>query len=279
MTSNNFYELAEACLYSRSVNEKIELTAKAKRALDLNELVFVPIGDLKPVHEVSFPDQPLLIDPRDMPRRGLHTPDGRIAFLHAIAHIEFTAIHLAWDIAYRFREMPDSFRIDWLKVAIEEAHHFNLLRGRLLELGADYGDLPAHRGLWDLAENTAGSVLDRLALVPRFMEARGLDVTPAMIKKLQELNDAPTVEILTLIYHDELGHVRLGTEWFKNQCSIRSLDYEACYFNLLDQYQLGEVRGAFNQEARLLAGFTEYELERLATHKVFKPQASMQETR
>ena len=259
----NFYELAEACLFAPTVEDKLAATDRAALAVEAGSLVFDAAEPPRPATAVRFPEHPKLVEPRDLPRRGLHTDAGRAAFLHALAHIEFTAIQLAWDAAYRFREMPEEFRYDWLRVAIEEAKHFRALNQRLADFGAAYGDCSAHRGLWDLAESTAGDVLARMALVPRFMEARGLDVSPGMIAKLEQLGDAASVEILRMILREEIGHVAFGTRWFRYVCDQRGLEPEAAYFDLVRRHVRGAVRGPFNLEARRVAGFSEAELARL----------------
>lgn len=266
----SFFLAAESLLQSTSIPQRVEETLHLGRLLRLGQLDLSPTQipvRLTP-QAVQFPDAPKRIDPRQLPRRKLITTEGRIAFLHALAHIEFTAITLAIDIAYRFSDMPDRFRSDWIQVAVEEARHFGLLSERLALLGAAYGDLPAHHGLWDLAVNTSGDVLDRLALIPRFMEARGLDVTPGMIERLDQLQDQASIDVLTVIYDEEIGHVSLGSHWFKWVCSQRSLDPESTYFALLQRYELGSVRGPFNRDARLRAGFSGHEIDRL---EIFEP--------
>jgi uncharacterized ferritin-like protein (DUF455 family) len=259
----NLYELAESCLYAPSVEDKLAATDRATRIFERRDFVFEPAPPPRPATQACFPEHPRRVDPRDLPRRGLNTDAGRAAFLHALAHIEFTAIQLAWDMAYRFRGMPEAFYYDWLQVAIEEAAHFRALCRRLRDFGADYGQLPAHRGLWDLAETTADDVLARLALVPRFMEARGLDVSPGMIARLEQLGDTASVEILRTILREEIGHVAFGTRWFRYVCEQRGLKAEDAYFALVNRYIRSPVRGPFNREARLTAGFSEAELARL----------------
>ena len=259
-----FQDLANQCLFDKSIESILAATSSAKTALEQGSLDFGFDGPARPASEVRFPEKPVLVEPRQLARRSLNTPAGLIAFLHAVAHIEFTAILLAWDMAYRFRDLPEDFQRDWLRVAIEEASHFSAVRVRMRSLGADYGDLPAHRGLWELAEQTSGDVLHRLALVPRFMEARGLDVTPGMIAKLSELGDVETVAILELILREEIGHVAIGTQWFNYVARARGIDPEVTYFELIDRYIKGGVRGPFNIEARRCAGFSEGELGRLA---------------
>lgn len=210
-----------------------------------------------------FPSFPKLVDPAQLPRRGLASESGRIALLHALAHIEFYAIQLAWDILYRFRGLPEPFYKDWLTVAAEEALHFSMLRARLQELGSDYGSLSAHRGLWDVAMDTADDLLARLALVPRTLEARGLDVTPGMIKKLLQVGDSSSAEILKRILHDEIGHLAIGSKWFKTICEQRGLDPRTTYFDWVQRVLKGKIHGPINHELRRQAGFDEHELERL----------------
>jgi uncharacterized ferritin-like protein (DUF455 family) len=197
-----------------------------------------------------------------MPRRKLTTAEGVAAFFHAIAHVEFVAIYLAWDILYRFRDMPKAFYQDWLRVADEEAQHFALIRTHLRAMQVDYGDLPAHSGLWDHAKDTADDLLGRLAMVPRCMEARGLDVTPTLIEKFRLLGDDASVAILTRILTDEVGHVELGSKWFKFVCRQRGFETEAKYRELIDQYYVGgKPKGPFNRELRKIAGFSDAEID------------------
>jgi len=221
-----------------------------------------------PITSANYPGrpaQPTLVAPREVPRRDLKTPLGKAAFIHAIAHIEFNAINLALDAVYRFRNMPDDYYGDWLNVAADEARHFQLLRGRLQQLGHDYGDFPAHNGLWEMAEKTAHDPLLRMALVPRVLEARGLDVTPGMIKRLTALGDHETVAILATILEEEIPHVATGSRWFACLCEQRDLVPETEFPKLLQRYMPGVVKPPFNQPARLAAGFTIFELQQLAT--------------
>lgn len=259
----NLFEIAETCLYTPSIEGKLKATELAARLFREGGFDLDDCSPARPASEVRFPEHPKLVDPRHLPRRKLTTVHGRIAFLHAVAHIEFTAIQLAWDMVYRFRGMPRAFYDDWLEVAIEEAFHFSLVRGRLKDFGSDYGQFPAHRGLWELAEETSHDVKARLALVPRVMEARGLDVTPAMIAKLDVLGDETTAGILRIILRDEVGHVARGTRWFRHLCEEQGVDPVAEYFHLIELYLRGAVRGPFNTELRRKAGFSDLELERL----------------
>lgn len=212
---------------------------------------------------VGRPERPVLVSPAGLPRRGLGSVHGRIALLHAVAHIEFNAINLALDAALRFAGMPEDYYRDWLSVAFDEARHFRLLETRLNELGAAYGDLPAHNGLWEMAEKTAHDPLVRMALVPRVLEARGLDVTPGMIEKLRNAGDHDSVACLEIILEEEVRHVAIGSRWFRYLCEQRALVPESTFRSLLHEHYADGLRGPFNHEARLEAGFTESELEEL----------------
>jgi uncharacterized ferritin-like protein (DUF455 family) len=172
------------------------------------------------------------------------------------------AIYLAWDLLYRFRGLPEQFYQDWLKVADEEAQHFELIRLHLRTFNLNYGDLPAHNGLWDHAKDTADDLLARLAMVPRCMEARGLDVTPAIIAKFKNLGDDASVTLLERILTDEITHVERGSFWFKWVCKEKGLEPEAKYRELIKQYyQGGRPKGPFNREMRIIAGFSNAELD------------------
>ncbi len=258
----NIFEFAEAFFQLTDVDEKLALTHEAWRTCIAGALTFSSDRPVLPIERVRFPERPELLAPRQMPRRKLTTADGVSAFFHAIAHVEFVAIYLAWDILYRFRGMPEQFYQDWLRVADEEAQHFALIRTHLRARRVDYGDLPAHSGLWDHAKDTATDLLGRLAMVPRCMEARGLDVTPALIEKFTALGDDESVAVLTRILTDEVGHVQLGSYWFKFVCQQRGLEAEAKYRQLIDQYYVGgKPKGPFNRELRKLAGFSDAEID------------------
>lgn len=210
------------------------------------------------------PAQPPLVPPRDLRRRALQSTEGRAAMVHALAHIEFNAINLALDAIWRFPGLPREFYADWLQVAGEEALHFELLHRHLNRLGHGYGDFPAHDGLWEMAERTAGDVLARLALVPRILEARGLDVTPGLRSRLAQAGDHEAAAILDIILRDEIGHVRIGNHWYAWLCAERSLDpFETCAL-LAERYRSPAPRGPFNFEARRAAGFSERELSELS---------------
>ena len=245
-------------------NSDPEGKCDAALALGANPNISFEGRDL-PVDDIGDPGRPALpelVEPAKVPRRRLGSETGRAALVHAIAHIEFNAINLALDAAYRFREMPAQFTTDWLSVASDEARHFRMLQGRLADLGYAYGDFPAHDGLWEMAKVTSASCLERMALVPRVLEARGLDVTPGMIQRLTFLGDTPTVEILEVILQEEVRHVAIGTHWFRFCCERDSRDPLSTFLELLRRH-FGKPRGPFNVDARLLAGFTPEELQAL----------------
>jgi uncharacterized ferritin-like protein (DUF455 family) len=206
------------------------------------------------------PARPQLVSPRALSQRGLGTQVGRAAFIHAIAHIEFNAINLAWDAVARFDAMPPAFYADWIDVADDEARHFAMLERRLATLGHAYGDFDAHDGLWEMAVRTAHSCLERMALVPRVLEARGLDVTPAMVTRLRAVGDTETAEILELILREEVAHVATGSRWFRWCCERDGVDPDATFEVLLRRHAGPALRGPFNRDARLAAGFSEHEL-------------------
>ena len=207
------------------------------------------------------PARPVLVPPQQVPRRRLGSSEGRAALVHAIAHIEFNAINLALDIVWRFPDLPEAFYRDWLSVAAEEALHFTLLLEHLRALGYDYGDFPAHNGLWNMAEKTADDLLARLALVPRTLEARGLDVNPAIRTKLAAAGDAPAAAILDRILADEIGHVQIGNHWYRWACKQAGLDPIAAYAQLSIRHQAPQLKAPFNHAARLQAGFTQSEID------------------
>jgi uncharacterized ferritin-like protein (DUF455 family) len=214
----------------------------------------------------GMPARLRLVDPREVGRRGLGSDTGRACFLHAIMHIEFNAINLALDIAWRFPGMPRRFYQDWLEVAADEARHFAMLESRLVDLGHAYGDFPVHDGLWDIARRTAHDVAIRLAMVPCVMEARGLDVTPAMIQRLRGVGDHASAGILQRILEEEENHVAIGLTWYRRICAERGLDPADYFFNLMEKYLPGRIRGRLNLGRRRSAGFDEQWLARLTDY-------------
>lgn len=261
---NSLSAAAYDCLRAVTPEEKVARTFATADAFARG--AFATLDDTSPPEPIRMPgrpERPKLVHPRELPRRGLGSDEGRAAFIHSIAHIEFNAIDLAWDAVYRFRDMPADFYADWVGVASDEARHFVMLRERLNDFGGDYGDFDAHNGLWEMAEKTAHSRVERMALVPRVLEARGLDVTPAMIAKLRQLGDEATADILEVILRDEIGHVAAGSRWFRWCCEYEGLAPEPTFRRLLSDYGRGVLYGPFNLDARSAAGFSDEELAAL----------------
>jgi len=261
----DLHAAARRCLAATDPAEKLRLTHAAWQALQAGQLRPAPDSPApEPIGEPGRPDRPRLVSARQVPQRGLGSDEGRAALVHAIAHIEFNAINLAWDAVYRFRGKPDTYYLDWASCANDEARHFALLTGRLAELGHAYGDFDAHDGLWEMAAKTAHHDTARMALVPRVLEARGLDVTPGMIERLRSVGDTRTVAILEVILREEVAHVAAGTRWYRHCCERDGVDPIDTFFELLRDYMGASLRGPFNRPARIEAGFVERELDRLA---------------
>lgn len=264
MPADDLFDTARRCLDCAEPDAKLALTRAAASAffagglrLDASAAPPAPIG------EPGRPPRPHLVDPRALPQRGLGSAEGRAALVHAVAHIEFNAVNLAWDAVYRFRDLPAAYYADWVRVADDEARHFGLLAARLADYGHAYGDFDAHDGLWTMAVRTADSCLERMALVPRVLEARGLDVTPGMIARLRAVGDEATAAVLEVILREEVAHVAAGSRWFGWCCAQAGVEPEATFAALLARHARGSLRGPFNHEARLRAGFSAGELARL----------------
>ena len=210
------------------------------------------------------PERPQLVAPRLVGRRSMVTAEGRAMLVHSLAHIEFNAMNLALDALWRFPAMPDEYYADWLRVAREEALHFSMLAAHLGVLGYGYGDFPAHDSLWEMVEKTRGDVVARMALVPRTLEARGLDAIPPLRAKVAQAGDMAAAAILDCILNDEIGHVEIGNRWYRHLCAERDLEPCATYDELAARYEAPVLKGPFNIEGRRRAGFTEAELARLA---------------
>jgi uncharacterized ferritin-like protein (DUF455 family) len=193
----------------------------------------------------------------------MNTDQGRASLLHSLAHIEFNAMNLALDATWRFKGMPASYYEDWLKVTKEEAYHFSLLEAYLKQMGYGYGDFLAHNSLWEMVERTTDAVIARMALVPRTMEARGLDAVPMIRERFKQIKDVQAVEILEIILKDEIGHVLIGNKWFNFLCDKNNLSAITSYKELARKYRAPVLRGPFNLEGRKQAGFTNEELDLL----------------
>jgi len=250
-----------AALLCDDAERKCDLTRSLNA--DWSAVAFAHAGSatpVEPIGEPGRPARPVLVSPREVENRSVFTAEGRAALIHAIAHIEFNAVNLALDAVYRFRELPSDYYADWLRVAAEEAYHFTLLREHLRTLGYDYGDFSAHNGLWEMAQKTAHDALTRMALVPRVLEARGLDVSPALIAKLDSCGDRRGVEILEIILRDEVGHVRIGNRWYRYLCERRGVDPVDTFRALLREHGSMRLRRPFHHAARRDAGFNDDEL-------------------
>ena len=248
-----------AALATADIDAKLAATHAALHALDFGADAVLAASVTLP----GRPERPLLVPPKDVPQRSLGTIPGRAALIHALAHIEFNAVNLALDIVWRFPSMPEDFYRQWAQVASEEATHFAMLRAHLHTLGFAYGDFPAHDGLWEMAAKTQSDVLARLALVPRTLEARGLDASPAIRNKLLGVGDKAGAAILEVILRDEIRHVAVGNAWYRYVCHEQGLDPLTAYATLAERYNAPRLRGPFNHEARLAAGFEQAEIDAL----------------
>ncbi|MGA4237665.1 ferritin-like domain-containing protein [Ralstonia nicotianae] len=257
--------LAALCLTDPAdkADATLRLGERARTADDSAWLADAPI--VAPAAGIpGRPAAPVLVPPSEVPRRrAIDMPHGRAVLLHALAHIEFNAINLALDAVWRFAGMPVAFYRDWMRVAAEEATHFSLLSAHLATLDCRYGDHPAHDGLWQMTEKTAADPLARMALVPRTLEARGLDASPPIRAKLAAAGDMAAAGILDIILRDEIGHVAVGNRWYRWLCERAGLDPLPTYRRLAEQYGAPRLRGPFNLDARRQAGFDDDEIAAL----------------
>jgi uncharacterized ferritin-like protein (DUF455 family) len=258
--NNEMRKIAAQCLLMDSADEKLAGVRLLARQWGMQKIVVDRSAAMPSITRPGRPQRPHLVRANKMPRRGFGTLEGRAIMMHAIAHIEFNAINLALDAVQRFSDMPESYYSDWLQVALEEAYHFELIRAHLRHLGGEYGDYDAHGGLWEMCEKTAHDVLTRMALVPRVLEARGLDVTPGIQQKLAQAGDDNAVSILDIILRDEIGHVEIGNRWFRYCCKQKSLDPVAIFTELLAEYYPKGLMGPYNMVAREQAGFSKQEM-------------------
>jgi uncharacterized ferritin-like protein (DUF455 family) len=260
----NLFDATLACLVVNNPHEKIQQTRDLNARWLSGQLDLCSSIEAERIATPGRPEFPKLINPRDVPRRGFNSEAARLKLVHAITHIEFNAINLALDAVYRFRDMPEQYYTDWLNIAVEEALHFSLLEEYLHSKNSFYGAYDSHNGLWEMALKTDHDVMVRMALVPRVLEARGLDVTPGMIKKFDHINEQKLVDILNVIQRDEIGHVERGNYWFNELCRQRSLSSSQTFHQLLDEYMEESMFDSLNEEARMAAGFSRQELIDLA---------------
>lgn len=265
MVTNSIQTLAANALKERNPDQKAALT-QALWVQWQDAKLEISDNAIEHVECAGLPNGLVLVPPDQVPRRRLGSVQGCAAMLHAVAHIEFNAINLALDVVCRFPGMPTAFYNDWLRVAKEEAEHFLLVRTRLRELGFDYGDFPAHNGLWEMARKTTHDLLARMAMVPRMLEARGLDVTPGLQARLLAAGEQQGAALLDIIFRDEVGHVTVGNHWFRWLCKERGLDPVDTFRAMLPQFDAPRHKGEMNKEARSKAGFTEEEMLVLAEY-------------
>lgn len=249
---------ALAVLHCADADEKARTGQRVAARWRRGDLPLMAAGDKTMPTRPARPAKPELLSHRDMPKRTFKGERGRFATLHALAHIELNAIDLAFDMAGRWADadMPRAFYDDWVKVGDEEAKHFLALQTRLAAMNGTYGDLPAHNGLWESAEETRHDLVARLAIVPMVLEARGLDVTPGMIEKLKEAGDHDSAAVLTMIYTDEQQHVAAGTRWYTYLCATHGLNAELTFHHLVRKHFRGLLKQPFNTEARENAGLS-----------------------
>ena len=261
---DDVFARALACLQCQGADTKLALVASLRADwVDGPLLCGDSTTSVLPIPVPGRPKKPALVSALLVEKRKLSTPEGRAALIHSLAHIEFNAINLALDAVYRFRDLPPAYYGDWLQVAAEEAIHFGLLRAHLRTLDFDYGDFSAHNGLWDMALQTAADPLVRMALVPRVLEARGLDVLPSLAHKLISAGDPAAAALLRQIHTDEIGHVAIGNRWYAHLCAERGLEPVATFRRLLREYNAPKLRGPFDLVSRQAAGFSAAELEML----------------
>lgn len=255
---NSLRGAATCAILSTDLDEKTELAQEAARRWHARRLSLRSPLDPDLPERPGRPAKPELVPPKATEKRSLHTLPGRIAMLHALAHIELNAVDLALDIVARFatEPVPHSFFDGWMQVAFEESKHFRMVRERLKALGADYGDMPAHDGLWQAAHSTRNDLTARLAVVPLILEARGLDVTPSLQEKMRETGDIESADVLKVIYDDEKGHVAIGAKWFRFLCARERRDPATTFKKLVRANFRGSLKAPFNDVARAEAGLT-----------------------
>lgn len=259
----NLFEEAERCFLIADPDRKLEQTRQVVAAWNAGRLDLEAGEAPKPYTLPGRLEKPIIVPPGEVSKRGFGSVTKRAALLHALAHIELTAVNLAWDTIHRFRDMPQQYYHDWVTCAGEESQHFLALRGQMRAMGFDYGDFTVHDELWGSAVKTSHELMDRMGVVHRVFEARALDVIPNTLRKFEELGDRKTASILAMIANDEIGHVSAGTRWFRYRCEEQGLEPNETFFRLLQEYLGHFPRGPFNREARLQCGFSEQELARL----------------
>jgi hypothetical protein len=260
---NQHLRAAVLCpLLAQNAVQKAELTLALSLDLPIDTMAIVS----DPGGIPGQPAKPELVAHTSLKSKPLTSPEGRAMLLHAIAHIELNAIDLALDVVWRFAGMPEDFYRDWVRIAKEEAKHFLLIQQHMVGMGFDYGHFPAHNSLWEMAERTRADIVARIGLVPRTMEARGLDASPGVKNKLISAGDHAAGRIMDIILEEEIGHVAAGNRWYRYVCETKGLDPISTYRQLIQQYDAPKLKSPYNLQARRLAGFEEEELTYLAAN-------------
>ena len=261
---SNIFELLHSLILETEITKKCDGVQALFDNFDKQSFISGNKDNIERITSAGLPKNVQLVPPRQVKRRGMQSQEGRNHLMHSIAHIEFNAINLALDAAYRFRNQPIKFYQDWISIACDEARHFCLIQNYLKQNECKYGDYPCHNGLWEMAVKTDHDIVARMALVPRVLEARGLDVTPKMVERLKSAGDNAAVDILEVIYQDEITHVEKGSYWFFHQCKKNNLEPRQTFIKMVEQHLHGELKGPFNISARLQAGFDEDEMAYLS---------------
>ncbi len=264
----NLYQEAKNCFLSADPDEKLALSLAIAGDWDAGLLEWQEGDSLAydaplQLNQPGHLQKPELVEVSKLKNRGFKSIQQRASLIHALAHIELTAVNLSWDSIYRYRGLPRDYYADWVQTAREETQHFYMLRQSLRDMGYDYGDFPAHNELWQMAVNTADDLMARMAIVHRVLEARALDVVPFSVEKFRTIGDAKTADALIIIANDEIGHVNSGSRWFRYRCEQEQVDADKMFFTLLKKYLNSTPRGPFNREARMKAGFSHFEMQEL----------------
>jgi uncharacterized ferritin-like protein (DUF455 family) len=259
----NLYHHARNCFLLAEPDEKLALTREVVSNWKARKLTWQDGDSPELLNEPGRLNKPEIVAQKDLPRRRMGSIEGKASMIHALAHIELTAVNLSWDAIYRYRDMPREYYDDWVISAGEEATHFLALRQQLRALGFDYGDFPAHEELWKMAITTADDVMHRMGIVHRVFEGRALDVVPRTMKKFEAAGDKAMVDVLTMIANEEVGHVSAATRWFRYRCKQEQLEPDATFFRLIRRYMPAPLKGPFNRDARLQAGFSDNEVNTL----------------
>ncbi|MDH5654565.1 MAG: ferritin-like domain-containing protein [Spirochaetia bacterium] len=263
--SLNLFNISHDAIIANSIEGKLNAVREISSLWNSKSLTKENSIEVYDIKSPGRPEVIKIVHKTDLPKRNLNHREGIGAFIHALTHIEFEAIHLGLDVIFRFRNMSEDFYSDWINLTEEECTHFELLNGHLKEFGYQYGDFPVHAELWELARLSKNSLLERMAVVPRMAEARGLDVSPSMQNRLRKAGYLKTEKILQKIYEDEIGHVGIGSKWFAALCEEKKQNSFDTYISILHKYGFTELRKPINREARLAAGFTEKELDYFET--------------